>query len=51
MEKVEMVADLVTYIGESCENYELEEKDLPPALLKIFGGLMTYAIYSRYSYG
>jgi hypothetical protein len=46
MEKVEMVAGLVTYIGASCEKYNLEEKDLPPGLRMIFECLERYAIYS-----
>ncbi|KAI0289658.1 hypothetical protein BC826DRAFT_598505 [Russula brevipes] len=41
MEKVEKVAGLVTYIGASCERYELEEKDLPPGLGAIFECLET----------
>jgi len=36
MEKIEQVADLVTYIGASCEKYRLEEKDLPAGLRMIF---------------
>jgi hypothetical protein len=50
MGKLEQVAGIVDNIGTLCENYNLEEKDIPPGLRGIFESLMTYVIHSSNSW-
>lgn len=47
MVKVQNLAALVSDVGRTCENDNLEEDDIPPNLLTIFQSLVTYAILTR----
>ena len=44
-DKLEKVANLVRYVGTTCENNNLEENDLPRNLHAIFQSLETYVMH------
>jgi hypothetical protein len=50
MDKLERIAGLVDKFGMSCEEYNLEEKDVPRGLRAIFESLVTYVTYPLSSY-
>jgi hypothetical protein len=45
MDKVERIAGMVDQVGSMCEEYNLEEKDIPRGLRDIFESLVTYVTY------
>ena len=45
MKKLERIAGLVDKFGATCEEHNLEEKDIPRGLRASFESLVTYVIH------